>query len=158
MGRRAGIAMMSSGMAANPYARPKDQIALITLCELCDIQMKTKDWNAHKNSKKHRAEETKEQKKNNPAANSSGDDGGFSVDNPTGNGGFGDGFGASYSGGGSDDRACLGCGETGHTKRECPSGGSDGQACYGCGEEGHQKRDCPHGAGGQACFNCGNVG
>jgi cellular nucleic acid-binding protein len=155
MGRRAPITSMASGMVSNPYAPAKEYVAQTTLCELCNITMKTRDWAAHKNSKKHRAAEKKEDEKNNPPSNGFGDNtDGFNTD---ANGGFS----TNYSGntnGGSDGRARFGCGETGHTKRDCPQGGSGGQACYGCGEEGHQKRDCPQGAGGQACFNCGNVG
>jgi hypothetical protein len=69
---------------------------------------------------------------------------------------------SSYNNTGGGDRACYGCGQTGHQKRNCPSGGGGGgggdRACYGCGQTGHQKRDCPQGTGGQACFNCGETG
>ena len=161
MGRRAPIAAMASGLVSNPYAPAKEYVAQTTLCELCNITMKTRDWAAHKNSKKHRAAEKKEFEKNNPPVDGFGDHAdGFNTD---AHGGFGANPSANTNGG-SDGRACFGCGETGHTKRDCPQGGSGGlggsggQTCYGCGEEGHQKRDCPQGAGGQACFNCGNVG
>ena len=60
------------------------------------------------------------------------------------------------------DRACYGCGEIGHTKRDCPKGTvSNDRACYSCGEVGHTKRDCPKGgpgSGSQTCFNCGLEG
>jgi hypothetical protein len=99
------------------------------------------------------------------ASNLSGNDGwgssgGFDTNGAT------SGYGTNYNstGGGGGDRACYGCGQTGHQKRDCPQGGSGGsggdRACYGCGDIGHQKRDCPKGGSGsgQACFNCGEVG
>jgi cellular nucleic acid-binding protein len=167
---------------------------MFTTCELCDRTMPTKDWNGHKNSKKHREAENKEKAANEPANQNGfgGDSGGFTADTggfgndsfgtttavDTGIDGWGSGgggwdsnatggassFGNTNTGGGGGDRACYGCGQTGHQKRDCPSGGSGGggdRACYGCGQTGHQKRDCPSGGaggGGQACFNCGEEG
>ncbi|KAJ4309024.1 hypothetical protein N0V94_009119 [Neodidymelliopsis sp. IMI 364377] len=196
MAPRTAILTIPPGMASNPYNRPKEQIPRITLCELCDKSLNTKDWNAHKNSKKHRAAEAGELAKDKTKVDSNGFDG-FSGDatgfNPqagfevtdTGatndgwgasdtngwgsTGGLNDGFGSSNygnkTGGGGGDRACFGCGETGHTKRECPKGGSGGggQACFNCGIEGHRKMDCPeppkprgggNGGGDRLCFNC----
>lgn len=185
-----GPTAVMSGMASNPYPRPKEHAPMFTTCELCDRKMPTKDWNGHKNSKKHRTAEAKEKEANEPAkANDFGggdfngfqvDTSGFTADNTfasstanAGDGGWGaDDFttaGANTSSygntnnGGGGDRACYGCGQTGHQKRDCPSGGGGGggdRACYGCGQTGHQKRDCPSGGGGgsQACFNCGEEG
>lgn len=175
-----------AGMPSNPYNRPKEQIPRITVCELCDRSLNTKDWNAHKNSKKHRAAEDAEKAKENAHVNSNGFDGfggeasgftpeaGFDLPSTdSGNGGWGSSggfnigndFGSSNYGnktsGGGGDRACFGCGETGHTKRDCPKGGSSGgdRACFGCGEVGHTKRDCPKGGSSdRACFGCGEVG
>jgi cellular nucleic acid-binding protein len=45
---RGAIATQLSGMAANPYSRPKDHIPNNTTCELCDRTMRTQDWAAHK--------------------------------------------------------------------------------------------------------------
>jgi cellular nucleic acid-binding protein len=165
-----------------------------TTCELCNRTMPTKDWNSHKNSKKHREAEAKDKaaaEGNNTtsfggdATGFIADTGGFGAGNDTfgtasngndawgssgndadwGSGGFDTNantstYGNNASGGG--DRACFGCGQTGHQKRECPQGSGGGdRSCYGCGQTGHQKRDCPNGGGGggdQACFNCGEVG
>ena len=161
---------------------------MYTTCELCERTMPTKDWTSHKNSKKHRAAEAKEKAANEPAKENDfgGDSAGFTADaggvggdtwgggdtfgtTTSGNDAWGSGGGfdnnaSSYgnTGGGGGDRACFGCGQTGHQKRDCPSGGGGGgdRACFGCGQTGHQKRDCPSGGsgGGQACFNCGEVG
>jgi cellular nucleic acid-binding protein len=186
-----GPTAVFSNMVSNPYPKAKEHVARISLCELCDREILTKDWNGHKNSKKHCEAEAKEreelEKAKNPAGTFGGDatsfGGGneFSGTNEFGSGGdtFGgatttanDGWGSagdfstanttSYnSNGGGGDRACFGCGQTGHQKRDCPSGGGGGggdRACFGCGMTGHQKRDCPQGSGGQACFNCGETG
>ena len=182
---------MPPGMTSHPYNPPKDQIARLTLCELCDRTLKTQDWPAHKNSKKHRAledaDKAKENKGNINGTNgwegegsnfTADDDSGFNLapqdsgndtwgaSNNDGRGSTGSvvntsGYG-NKSGGGGGDRACFGCGEVGHNKRDCPKGGSGGdRACFGCGQVGHNKRDCPQGGsggGGQACFNCGMEG
>jgi hypothetical protein len=134
-------------MMANPYPRAKEHIPRMTLCELCNRSLPTKDWPGHKNSKKHRQAEAKERGDNDNnnanefanAANEFGFGDAFTTTNTSGNDawGSGDGF-TSYntnSGGGDSDRACFGCGETGHQKRDCPKG-SGGQACYNCGETG----------------------
>jgi hypothetical protein len=175
-----------SNLVANPYPKAKEHVARMSLCEICDRQILTKDWISHKNSKKHRAAEAKEreelEKPKNPGGSFGGDATGFGDSNEFANANneFGaatttnDGWGSvgdfaapntsSYNhngGGGGGDRACYGCGQSGHQKRDCPSGGGGGggdRACYGCGQTGHQKRDCPQGSGGQACFNCGEVG
>jgi cellular nucleic acid-binding protein len=185
---RGAIAMQLSGLASNPYPRPKEHVAMNTTCELCERTMPTKDWPSHKNSKKHRAAEAKEKAEADgtndigfggdavgfTAATGFGGNDNFGTTNTGGDawgsGGFNTNAGTSSYGNnaGGGDRVCFGCGEIGHQKRDCPSGGSGGGgggggggACYGCGEEGHQKRDCPNGGGGgggQACFNCGEVG
>lgn len=177
---------MPPGMASNPYNRPKEQMPIKTLCELCNRTVNTRDWPQHKNSKAHRALEQAEKYKENAKSNNNGTDSwggvgsGFTPDGDfnlasadSGNDGWGSSgsFGNTQSssgygnktGGGGGDRACFGCGEVGHTKRDCPKAGSSGGggACYGCGEVGHNKRDCPKSGssgGGQACFNCGLEG
>jgi cellular nucleic acid-binding protein len=162
---------------------------MYTTCELCTRTMPTKDWASHKNSKKHREAEAKEKEAagcNNTTSFGSDAAGftavaGFGAGNDTfgttttGNdawttsdndANWGSNAGASTYGnnaGAGDNRACFGCGNTGHQKRDCPQGGSGGgdRTCFGCGLTGHQKRDCPNGGGGsgdQACFNCGEVG
>lgn len=173
-----------AGMESRPWKAAKEHVPRLTLCELCDRTFNTQDWPAHKNSKKHRALEEGEKAKENKGTNGWGGDApGFTADGDAGfdlapaksandlwttpnDAGWGatsgsgntSGYG-SKSGGGSGDRACFGCGEVGHNKRECPKGSS--QACFGCGNVGHTKRECPlgsSGGGGQACFNCGNEG
>lgn len=160
---------------------------MYTTCELCDRTMPTKDWNGHKNSKKHREAEAKDKVANEPEDNAfGGDSAGFTTDtgaaggDPHGNGTFtttttagndawgtGDGFNnnAGFTnntgGGGGNDRGCFTCGEQDHQKRECPSNaGGAGRNCFSCGEPGHQKRDCPSGGSGgeQTCYNCGLAG
>lgn len=185
-----GSTAIMSNLVANPYPKAKEHVARMSLCEVCDRQILTKDWASHKNSRKHRAAEAKEreelEKLKNPGGSFGGDAAGFGDSNEFGGAGqfananeFGgaanstnDGWGSggdfantntsSYNNTGGGDRACYGCGQTGHQKRDCPSGGGGGgggdRACYGCGQTGHQKRDCPQGTGGQACFNCGETG
>ena len=63
MGRASGNGV--NAMVSNPYPKPKDVQADFTVCELCDRSIKTKDWTAHKNSKKHRAIEQAEKDKEN---------------------------------------------------------------------------------------------
>lgn len=180
---RGAVAGQLPGMAANPYPRPKEQISMVTICELCDRSIRTLDWSAHKNSKKHREAEAKERGEIAPTSGFGGDAAGFEADtngsndfnsdntwgtagassitDTWGSGGNSNQFsGGGNTGGGGGDRNCFSCGLPGHTKRDCPSGGSGGggQACYGCGDIGHQKRDCPKSSGGQACYNCGENG
>ena len=183
---RAQVPNLHPGMASNPYRSMKEQVPLKTLCELCDRTINTRDWPMHKNSKAHRALEQAEMHKENAkasdnnvtdtwgaeassftpdsdfnlASTNSGNDGWGASDGS--NNTFGTSSYGNKTGGGGGDRACFGCGEVGHTKRDCPKGGASGdRACFGCGEVGHTKRDCPKGGsggGGQACFNCGNEG
>lgn len=158
------VTSLPPGMASNPYNSMRQQVPLKTLCELCDRTINTRDWPQHKNSKKHRSLENAEKAKENVkvSGNDSGwgdDASGFTPDGDftlasvdAGNDGWASsntsGWGASggsangsanRTGGGGGDRACFGCGEVGHTKRECPKGGSGGggQTCYNCGMEGY---------------------
>lgn len=80
-----------------------------------------------------------------------------------GNGSFNSsGFASNGNARGGPGGACYGCGEVGHTKRDCPrnSGGRGGGGCYHCGEEGHIKADCPSKprGGDRTCYNCGKPG
>jgi len=175
---RVAIASQLSGMASNPYPKPKVQLPSKTTCELCNRTLPTKDWNAHKNSKKHRDAEAKDRAKAEGTDTNGfgGDATGFTAD--TGGNNFTsttatDGWGApatdsawgavdfgtntgtsgytNINSGGGGGRACFGCGSEDHQKRDCPQGGGGGggdRACYGCGETGHQKRDCPKGGSG----------
>lgn len=140
---------------------------MYTACELCDRTIFTKDWPAHKNSKKHREAEVKDKAANEPVQINGfgGDSGGYTADTGAGasagdawgggdtfgttstadDGGWGaddfntsSGFGGAKTGGGGGDRACYGCGQTGHQKRDCPSGGGGGgNGCFNCGETGY---------------------
>lgn len=177
-----------SGMMSNPYPRPKQCQAINTFCELCERNIRTLDWSAHKNSKKHRQAEAIDRGEVQDSNNfngqlselatstngaselgfsGSGDNNGWAVGE---NNGWGyDGAVKATSsyisnatgGGGGGDRACYGCGQTGHQKRDCPQS-SGGQACFNCGGTGHRKADCDQPpkpmAGGRTCFNCGVSG
>lgn len=176
-----GLVAMALPLPGNPYSRPKEQEPGNTLCELCDRIIATVNWNAHKNSKKHRLAEAKERDTLNNVNGFGGDATGLA----DGNNGFTttisghDAWGSSEfdagantsnfgnkSGGGSG--ACFGCGDVGHNKRDCPKGGSGGvRACYNCGNEGHMSRDCTEpkkpyggnsGGGDRLCFNCNTPG
>ncbi|KAH9863633.1 hypothetical protein J1614_009565 [Plenodomus biglobosus] len=170
-----GVMAQISGMASNPYPRPKDQQAINTICEICDRSIRTLDWVAHKNSKKHREAEAKERGETHVAngttiSNGFGDDSnGFTPDTNginefgttdtfanAGNTG-GDSWAVSTGGdawgssGGNTDALSYG--------NKAGNGGGD-RTCYGCGLPGHQKRDCPSGSGsaGMACYGCGEIG
>ncbi|RMZ67511.1 zinc knuckle [Pyrenophora seminiperda CCB06] len=177
-----GTAAMNSTLVANPYPPPKQQMPRVTLCELCDREILTKDFHGHKVSKAHRAAEEKYRQEVEKAKNStgSGDDSGFhdntesggndtwgsSDATNTGNDGFSTKTSNYKNNNGGDDPTCYGCGMTGHQKRDCPQG-SGGQACFNCGEVGHRKMECnaprkPMGGGGggsnRLCFNCNKPG
>lgn len=167
---RGSVAVQLSGLASNPYPRPKTQVPILTTCELCDKTMFSKDWQGHKNSKKHRKAEAKEKAEADGTDTNGfgGDFAGFTAET----GGFGStgdaftstttandawassGNDSGWGSGGFDTSA--GTSSNGNNN----SGGGD-RACYGCGETGHQKRDCSKGGSGggdRACFNCGEVG
>jgi cellular nucleic acid-binding protein len=163
-----GSTVLYAPMMANPYHRAKENVPGYTFCELCERKLLTKDWSTHKQSKKHRAAEDKERKTleeaKNPIATStgfggdefgyadpftatSGNDGWTATgDTTSGNDGWGSGGdfataktnGYTNNGGGGGDRACYGCGLTGHQKRDCPSGrgGGGNNACFNCGVPG----------------------
>ncbi|KAF2737166.1 hypothetical protein EJ04DRAFT_594089 [Polyplosphaeria fusca] len=189
-----------NAIGSNPYPQPKDVKSCFTTCEVCDRSLMSKDWVPHKNSKKHRALEQAEKDKENGKTVGAGinesnawGDGGNDTAQTWGDGGndtaqaWGD--GGADNGGTTDNAfgngadtgdkkfggACYGCGQEGHSKRNCPNS-SGGQgcfncakprgACYNCGETGHNKTDCPKprqggagggGSGGQ-CFNCYEYG
>jgi cellular nucleic acid-binding protein len=160
---RVAIAAQLSGMASNPYPKPKVQQPYLTNCELCDRIIPTKDWNAHKNSKKHRESEAKDRAKagGTDINGFGGDATGFTAD--TGGNNFTS-TTATDSGGAPAADAAWGAadfganiGTSGYVNN---NSGGGGRACFGCGSEDHQKRDCPKGGPGrgQACFNCGEVG
>lgn len=171
------------GLVSNPYPAAKDHQSINTVCELCDRTIKTKDWSAHKRSRKHRELEQKERegeaKKqalptgdgfsdntsgfNNDAGtagdwgDNAGTAGGWG-DNAGTTGGWGDNAGTWGSGSGD---ASTGYGNdslnsTGYSGHKAQSGGPG--ACYGCGEVGHNKRDCPSTGASRGCFNCGQQG
>lgn len=179
-----GSAIMHSTMVANPYPPPKQQVPRVTLCELCDRNILTKDFQGHKVSKKHRAAEENERQEAEKAKKTTGYGDNSDFDNEfvpgesgsiddldaaaeTGNDGWGSGGDFvtnktwyKNSGGGGGDRTCHGCGLPGHQKRDCPQG-SGGQACFNCGELGHRKIDCtaprkPMGGGGGSDRVCFN--
>jgi cellular nucleic acid-binding protein len=137
-----------------------------------------KDWNGHKNSKKHREAEAKEKAKAEgidtngfcgDAADFTADTGDFTADTGAFNSG-GDAFTTGSTTTTRDPWAYngndAGWGSTGFSTNagnsysNNKSGGGD-RACFSCGQTGHQKRDCPQGGSGggdRACFNCGELG
>ncbi|KAI8933846.1 hypothetical protein NX059_009546 [Plenodomus lindquistii] len=170
-----------TGMASNPYPRPKEREGINTFCELCDRVIRTLDWSAHKNSKKHREAEAKERvatEIENGLVNTNGFGGnsnGFTADtkgdnefsgtdtftNGNASGGGGDGW---VTGTGGDAWGSGGGGGFNSTRSygsNVAGGGGGGSdlACFGCGSTDHQKRDCPSGrsGGGQACYGCGET-
>ncbi|KAF2868828.1 hypothetical protein BDV95DRAFT_630503 [Massariosphaeria phaeospora] len=156
-------ALTASAMVSNPYPRPRETQPINTICEVCTRTIMTKNWQAHKNSKRHRdleqLERTKESGIDSAAGSSFGGDTAFGApDSTTGNGWGGDG-GAATDGWGAVDSS-NGFGGTGGsgTLRGGGGGGGGGRECFGCGEVGHNKRDCPKSSGGRACFNCGQTG
>jgi cellular nucleic acid-binding protein len=174
---RGTIVAQLSNMASNPYPRPKEHVALVTECELCNRTMPTKDWPSHKNSKKHRQAEAKDKEtaegKGNNTIGFGGDTAGFTADA----GGFTADGAADNSGNSGNDTwatsgndTAWGGGDFGNntntsTYGNGTGGGGGDRACFSCGDTGHQKRDCPnggggggYGGGGQACFNCGEDG
>jgi cellular nucleic acid-binding protein len=160
-----GAPAMTTSMASNPYPKPKEHIPRITQCELCNRELPTKDWPAHKNSKKHREAEAKERAEieavKNPT-NFGGDTSGSNNDNEFANAnefGSGDAFANATTSGDDGWGAVESFSTTKPTSYNNGGGGSgDQRACFGCGETGHQKRDCPQGSGGQTCYNCGGSG
>jgi len=173
-----------SNMTSNPYPRPKEQQSINTFCELCERTIRTLDWSAHKNSKKHRQAEAVErgevQGSNGhhdgningfggdvstttctDGANEFGSGDSFTNGGASGTNGWGTGNDVGW---GADNDA--GWGSAGgfnaasNYSSNAFSNGGGGRVCYGCGQTGHQKRDCPSGGsgGGMACYGCGETG
>jgi hypothetical protein len=118
MARTYGAGLNTIGV--NPYPPCKEKAPDFFECELCHRSIPSKHWPEHKNSKKHRAKEDEERRgKSKENFNSTGNTG-YVVE------GFGGLEGAWVQatpdlGGGSrgaDDRACHGCNEVGHIKRD----------------------------------------
>jgi cellular nucleic acid-binding protein len=159
-----GSTLVYAPMMANPYHRAKESVPGFTFCELCERKLLTKDWATHKQSKKHRAAEDREredaEKLKNPTG-LGGDSTGFDSTDPFTAASGNDGWAAT---GGDTTSGNDGWGSGGDcttTKTYTNNGGGGGdRACFGCGQTGHQKRDCPSGGGGggNACFNCGMPG
>ncbi|PSN66596.1 hypothetical protein BS50DRAFT_634102 [Corynespora cassiicola Philippines] len=152
-------------LESRPYPSAKVQVSEETLCELCNRTFKTRDWVAHKNSKKHRQLEEKEREPQNGTSltvpfdnitngangNGSQDAGRRSSADASGWGGDTGGFDTASGFAANDD--------FGTSTNDLNLRGGGGGACYGCGEQGHNKRDCPKSSGGRgACFNCDEVG
>lgn len=99
-------------IGANPYPPARDKDPDVFICEICDRRIGSKDWTAHKNSKKHRANEDElRRSKDRVAAGASGANGfldqGAWIQEDSG---------AHLRGG--TDQVCYGCGEVGHLKYE----------------------------------------
>lgn len=130
---------------------------MFTICELCDRSIRTLDWSAHKNSKKHRQAEAAERGGTDKTDGSGGDAAGFAVDNKgTDEFGTGDPWAATGATSGNGDWGSSLNNTFSYGNNTGGGGGSRG--CFGCGETDHIKRDCPKGSGGQSCYNCGDPG
>lgn len=156
-----------TAMSSNPYPKPKEYVPRVTQCELCDRKLPTKDWPAHKNSKKHREAEAKERGELGAVKNPTvfgGDVKGFGNENSnefasTNEFGSGDAFANATTTDGDGWSTGAGFSTTKSTSHNNGGGsGGDQRVCFGCGETGHQKRDCPQSSSGQGCFNCGETG
>lgn len=150
-----GTPAMPAGMSSNPYPKPKEHVPRLTHCELCDRQLPTKDWPAHKNSKKHREAEAKERGETFKSSFTFGGDANGSNEFANANDfGSGDAFANTAT----TDGDGWGVGVDLSTTKSTNYNNGDQRACFNCGETGHQKRDCPQASNNQACFNCGETG
>lgn len=112
----------------NPYNNAKDVPPDFYTCERCHRTIPSKNWPEHKNSKKHRALEDEERR--------SKDKENFSSTEPVDNG-FGSGGDTSEPTATQDSWGSI---EGDNTFGGATRGGG-GRACHGCGDEGHIKRD-----------------
>jgi cellular nucleic acid-binding protein len=159
---------MNTMFGSNPYPAPKAVIPETTICEHCDRTLMTKDWAAHKNSKKHRENEIK-------AAETAKLD-------AKGIGATADTNGTALTANGAKDYATdewIASNKVSHangndhhphysallasnldgTFEKSPAKNAGG--CFNCGQQGHRKAECPNpnstvGNGGIECRKCHN--
>jgi len=130
-------------IGANPYNSAKNIEPEFFQCELCDRRIPSKNWQQHKVSKKHRAYEDEERRgKDNKENGPSNGDSGFSDTFGTG----GDSWGGDSSvnpsdAPPSDAQGGWGATDDGNDGFSGVTRGAGNRACYGCGEEGHTKRE-----------------